>query len=206
MLKLFYGVGACSRASHITLEEAGAQFEPVRLSLKDGEQRKPEYLKLNPKGRVPTLVTDRGVLTETPAILAYIGQTFPDAKLVPAGDPFAFAKVQAFNSYLCSTVHVAHAHKGRGARWTDDKAAQSALTAYVPTSVAACFDLIENEMFAGPWVMGDAFTICDPYLFTVSQWLESDSIDPARFPKVLDHRNRMAQRPAVAKVLAREEG
>ena len=53
MLKLFYGVGACSRASHITLEEAGAAYEPIRLSLKDGEQRKPEYLALNPKGRCP---------------------------------------------------------------------------------------------------------------------------------------------------------
>ncbi len=205
MLKLFYGLGACSRASHITLEEAGAQFEAVRLSLKDGDQRKPEYLALNPKGRVPTLITDRGPLTETPAILAWIGQTFPDAKLVPRDDPFAFAKIQAFNNYLCATVHVAHAHKARGARWTDDKAAQAAMTAYVPTSVAACFDLIEKEMFAGPWVMGDTFTICDPYLFTLSQWIEGDSIDPARFPKVLDHRNRMAQRPAVAKVIAREE-
>ena len=205
MLKLFYGVGACSRASHITLEEAGAAYEPIRLSLKDGEQRKPEYLALNPKGRVPTLVTDRGVLTETPAILAWIGQTFPDATLVPS-DPFAFAKVQAFNSYLCSTVHVAHAHKQRGARWTDDPAALAAMTAYVPKSVGACFDLIEKEMFAGPWVMGDTFTICDPYLFTLAQWIEGDSIDPARFPRVLDHRTRMAKRPAVAKVLAREAG
>ena len=205
MMKLFYGVGACSRASHIALEEAGAQFEPIRVNLKDGEQRKPEYLALNPKGRVPTLVTDRGILTETPAILAWIGQTFADAKLVP-GDPFEFAEVQAFNSYLCSTVHVAHAHKGRGARWTDDPAAQDALKAYVPKSVGACFELIESEMFKGPWVMGDAFTICDPYLFTLAQWLEGDGIDPARFPKVLDHRNRMQQRPAVARVLAREAG
>jgi glutathione S-transferase len=206
MLKLFYGVGACSRASHITLEEVGAQFEPIRISLKDGDQRKPEYLALNPKGRVPTLVTDHGVLTETPAILAYIGQTFPHANLVPGNDAFGFARIQAFNSYLCSTVHVAHAHKGRGARWTDDQAAIEAMKAFVPKSVAACFDLIENEMFKGPWVMGDAFTICDPYLFTVSQWLESDAIDPGRFPKVLDHRNRMAARPAVGRVIAREEG
>jgi len=205
MLKLFYGKGACSRASHITLEEAGAQFEAIRMNLKDGEQRKPEYLALNPKGRVPTLVTDRGVLTETPAVLVYVAQTHPQANLLGPDDPFAFGQIQSFNSYLCSTVHVAHAHKQRGARWTDDPAALAALTANVPKTVAACFELIENEMFKGPWVMGDAFTICDPYLFTLAQWLESDSIDPKRFPKVYDHRNRMSERPAVQRAIAREE-
>jgi glutathione S-transferase len=205
MLKLFYGRGACSRASHITLEEAGAPFEAIRMNLKDGDQRTREYLAVNPKGRVPTLVTDRGPLTETPAILVYIAQTFPEAKLIPRDDPFALAQVQAFNSYLCSTVHVAHAHKQRGARWTDDPAALAALTAYVPKSVGACFELIEREMLKGPWVMGNAFTICDPYLFTLAQWIEGDNIDPARFPKVLDHRNRMAARPAVQRVIAREE-
>jgi glutathione S-transferase len=205
MLKFFYGKGACSRASHITLEEVGAKFEAVRMNLKDGEQRKPGYLALNPKGRVPTLVTDRGVLTETPAVLVYIAQTHPQANLLPRDDPFAFGQIQSFNSYLCSTVHVAHAHKQRGARWTDDPAALAALTANVPKTVAACFELIENEMFQGPWVMGDAFTICDPYLFTIAQWLESDSIDPTRFPKVYEHRNRMSARPAVQRAIAREE-
>ena len=64
-----------------------------------------QYLAINPKGRVPALVTDRGILTETPAILAFIAQSFPQAKLVP-DDPFAFAQAQSFNSYLCSTVHI----------------------------------------------------------------------------------------------------
>ena len=118
MLKLFYGNGACSRASHIALEEAGAQFEPIRVNLKDNAQRRPEYLAPNPKGRVPTMVTDRGVLTETPAILAFIGQSFPEARLVPRDDPFAFAQIQSFNSYLCATVHVAHAHRVRAAAAT----------------------------------------------------------------------------------------
>ena len=205
MMKLYFSAGACSRASHIALEEAGAQFEPIRVNMKENQQRSPEYLALNPKGRVPTLVTDKGILTETPAILAWIGQTFPGARLAPA-DPFEFAKLQAFNSYLCSTVHPAHAHRPRAARWTDDPAAQEALRRYVPTTMTACFELIENEMFAGPWVMGETYTVADPYLFTISQWLESDSVDPARFPKVHDHRNRMEKRAAVRKVLEREEG
>src|SRR6266404_6887852 len=101
MLKLFYGPNACSLSTHIALAEAGAQFEAIRLDLKAGDQRKPEYLAVNPKGRVPALATPRGVLTETPAILAFVAQSFPDARLAPLDDPFAFAEAQAFNSYLC---------------------------------------------------------------------------------------------------------
>ncbi len=127
MLKLFYATGTCALASHIALEEAGAEYETVRLDFRSNDQRKPEYLALNPKGRVPALVTDRGILTETPAILVFIAQTFPEAHLAPLDDAFVLAQVQAFNSYLCSTVHVAHAHRVRGYRWVDadDAAATS---------------------------------------------------------------------------------
>ena len=202
MLKLFYSPGSCALASHISLEEAGAQYEAVRLNFADGEQHKPEYLAINPKGRVPALVTERGVLTETPAILAFIAQSFPEVALAPVSDPFAFARVQGFNSYLCATVHVAHAHRPRGSRWADDPAAIAAMKAKVPANIAECFGLIEREMFAGPWVMGDAYSICDPYLFTLASWLEIDGVDPAGFPKVFAHRQRMAERPAVLKALA----
>lgn len=204
-LKLYYATGSCALASHIALEEAGATYEAVRLDFGAGEQRGAEYLAINPKGRVPTLVADAGVLTETPAILAYIAQSFPAARLAPLGDAFAFARAQAFNSYLCSTVHVAHAHKGRGHRWADDAAAHESMRKKVPETMAACFDLIEREMFAGPWVMGGDYSICDPYLFTLAQWLERDDIDPARFSAVFDHRNRMAERPAVKRALAEEQ-
>ena len=204
MLKFYYAPGTCALASHIALEEAGAEYETVRLSFRTEDQRKPEYLAINPKARVPTLVTDAGVLTETPAILAFVAQTFPGAQLAPMDDAFAFARVQAFNSYLCSTVHVAHAHRMRGYRWVDDPAAIVAMQRKAPSAVAECFDLIERDMFAGPFVMGDAYTICDPYLYTLTQWWEADSVDPARFSKLRDHRQRMADRPAVKRALAEE--
>jgi glutathione S-transferase len=204
MLKLFYALGSCSLASHIALEEAGADYELVAMSTRDGDQRTPEYLAINPKGRVPALVTDRGVLTETPAILAYVAQTYPAARLAPLDDPFAFAEAQAFNSYLCSTVHVAHAHKHRGYRWADDPAALAEMTRKVPETEAACFQLIEDEFLKGPWVMGEAYSICDGYLFTLAGWLEGDGIDLRRFPKVHEHSERVRARPAVAKVLAAE--
>jgi len=201
MLKLMSAPGTCALASHIALADAGVEYELVLLDFANDEQRKREYLAINPKGRVPALITDDGVLTETPAILAYIAQTLPNARLAPLNDAFAFARVQAFNSYLCSTVHVAHAHRRRGTRWADDPAAIKAMRDKVPETVGACFELIEREMFAGPWVMGEAYTICDPYLFTLTQWLEGDEVDVTRFPKVNDHFNRMSARPSVIKAL-----
>jgi glutathione S-transferase len=204
MLTFFYAPGTCALASHIALEDSGAAYEAKRLNFAENEQRKPEYLKINPKSRVPALVTDQGILTETPAILVYIAQSFPKANLAPVNDPFQLGQIQAFNSYLCSTVHVAHAHRMRGYRWSDDAAAMETMKKKVPQNVGECFDLIEREYFKGPWVMGADYTIADPYLFTIARWLEADGVDPKRFPKVLDHRNRMAERPAVKKVLARE--
>jgi glutathione S-transferase len=206
MIKLYYAVNTCALASHIALEEAGAEYSTVRIDFAKSEQRSPEYLAINPKGRVPAMVTDRGILTETPAMLAFIAQSFPRAGLAPLDDPFAFAEVQAFNSYLCSTVHVAHAHRMRGTRWADDPAAIAAMQRKVPQSVGACFDLIEQGVLKGPWVMGEAYTICDPYLFTLAEWLEGDGVDLARLPRVLDHHARMGERPAVQKAVGQERG
>lgn len=93
MLNLFYVPETCALASHIALEEAGAKFETTRLSFSSDDQKKPEFLAINPKGRVPALVTADGVITETPAILAFVAQSFPDARLAPLGDLIAFAKV-----------------------------------------------------------------------------------------------------------------
>ena len=205
MLKLYYAPGTCALASHIALEEAGAAYTTERLDFKSNQQTSPEYLKVNPKGRVPALVTDHGVLTETPALLAYIAQSFPQAKLAPLDDPFAFAQVQAFNSYLCSTVHVAHAHKGRGYRWATEESSFADMKRMVPKSMTACLELIEKGMLKGPWVMGEQYTICDPYLFTLRGWLEGDGVDLATLPRVMAHRQRMEQRPAVKKVMEDEK-
>jgi glutathione S-transferase len=203
---LYYTPHTCALASHIALEQAGADYQIRRVDFAKNEQRSAEYLHVNPKGRVPALVTDRGILTETPAILTFICQRFPAARLAPLDDSFSFAQVQAFNSYLCATVHVAHSHRMRGHRWADDPLAIEAMKKKVPQSVGDCFDLIELEMLQGPWVMGSNYTICDIYLFTLAQWLEADGVDVARFPRVTDHRRRMSEIPMVARVIAEELG
>ncbi|MDP1839942.1 MAG: glutathione S-transferase family protein [Reyranella sp.] len=206
MLKLYYAAHTCSLATHIALEEVGADYSTVRVDFAKDQQKSPEFLKVNPKARVPALVTDRGILTETPAMLVYVAQSFPKSRLALMDDPFAFAQVQAFNAYLCSHLHVAHAHRMRGHRWVDadDKASIAAMQRKVPESVGGAFELVEREMLKGPWVMGEHYTICDSYLFTLAQWLEKDGVDPARVPRVVDHRRRMAERAGVKKAIAEE--
>jgi len=205
MLKLYFTPGTCALATHIALAEAGADYTAERIDFKTNQQQSPEYLAINPKGRVPALVTDRGVLTENVAMLAYIAQTYPKAKLAPIDDPYAFAEVQAINSYLSSTVHVAHSHKGRGYRWATEESSFADMKKTLPKSMAAVFGLLEQKMLRGPWMMGETYTICDPYLFTLTGWLEGDGVDIATLPKVADHFKRMKDRPAVQKALAEEK-
>jgi glutathione S-transferase len=204
MDRLYYATGTCALATHIALEEAGAPYEAVRLDFASQAQRSPQYLAINPKGRVPALVTETGTITETPALLLFVAQRFPAAELAPLTNPFALAQVQEFNSYLCSTVHVAHAHGRRGTRWADDPAAIEAMKRKVTSNMTECFELIERKMLQGPWVMGERFTICDPYLFTVGTWLEGDGVDTTQLPRVVEHRQRMLARPAVQKAVAVE--
>lgn len=201
MLTLYYAPGTCSLAPYIALEEAAATFTPYRMNFAAGEQNSAAYKKLNPKGRVPALATEHGVLTENVAVLSYIAQQFPAANLAPS-DPFTFAQMQSFNSYLSSTVHVAHAHRPRGSRWSDDPAVIENLKLKVPQNMSDCFTIIENDYLQGPWVMGNQFTVADCYLFTISNWLEADGVDINKFPKTLAHRHAMMARPAVAKAVA----
>ncbi len=187
-------------ASHIALEESGLEYELVELDFSTQQQSNEEYLKINPKARVPSLVTEQGIITETPAILGYLAQRAPDSPLAMPDDAFAIAQIQSFNSYLCSTVHVAHAHKRRGSRWVDDERAMKIMTENVPKTMALCFDMIENEMLKGPWVHGNLFSISDPYLYRMSTWLQGDGVDINNYPKVKAHRAAMADRSSVKTV------
>ena len=203
MLTLFFSPRACSFAPHIALYDAGATFEARRVNFADNQQRSPEYLKVNPKGRVPALATERGILTENPAILAYIAAAHPAAQLAPS-DAFEFARMQAFNNYLASTVHVAHAHRMRGTRWANEPSSLEDMKRKVPETMGQCFELIEADMLTGPWVMGAQYTVADSYLYTLTHWLEGDGVDVKRFPKVQAHFERMHLRDSVKRATAAE--
>ncbi len=201
MLTLYYAPGTIALASHIVLEEVGADYRSERLDFAAKEQRGAAYLAINPKGRVPTLATPAGLLTETPAILTWLAETHPEAGLLPA-DAFARARVNSLMGYLASTMHVAHAHMRRGPRWSDDPAAWETMKAKVPQNMRDCCRVIEDCHLDGPFVLGEAFSIADAYLFVLETWLPGDGVDPAEYPKVVRHMEAMRVRPAVARALA----
>jgi glutathione S-transferase len=203
MYTLFFSPGACSLASHIALIEAGLPFELRKLKFAENEQRSQDFLKVNPKGRVPALVTDKGTLTESPAILTFIAQMAPEKNLVPA-DPFGLARVQAFNSFIATTVHVNHAHGRRASRWADEPTSIEDMKRKVPQTMRDAFQLIEADLQDGAWVLGEQFTIADIYLYVMDTWLAGDGVDINEFPKVKAHYERMSARASVQKALADE--
>lgn len=200
MLTLYYSRASCAYAPHILLHDAGADFTTVEIDFATGEQTSPDFLAINPKGRVPALVTPDGILTENPAILLYIAQTHPETKLAPS-EPFALARAQSFNMFLASTVHVAHSHKHRGARWADDPAAQAAMTAKVTENMAMYAGMIEAHYFTGPYVLGEDYSMCDAYLALITRWLGADGVDLADFPNLQAHDALMRTRPSMQAVM-----
>lgn len=201
-LTLYYAPQTCALATRIALHEAGADYRLHLVDFRQLAQRSPDYLAINPLGRVPALQLEDGqVLTETPALLAYIAQRYPQAGLAPT-DPAGFARMQSLHSYLASTVHVAHAHRKRGLRWADDPQAIAAMQAKVGQNMSEAFALIEARYLAGPWALGESYSLADGYLFTIAGWLEGDGVDIHAFPKVAAHYQRMLARPAVQAALA----
>ena len=199
-MKLYYARGTISIVVAITLEEAGLEYEPVKVSFATAEQTKPDYLGLNPKGRVPTLVLDDGtILTETGALLEYIAAVQPDATLVPQ-QPTDAAHMRGVMYYLASTMHVAHAHKMRGSRWADQQSSWDDMTAKVPETMAACADYVQSHCLRGDFVTGETLSLADPYLFVVCNWLAGDGVDPADYPKIDAFLSRMEARDSVKAV------
>ena len=158
MLTLYFSNGSCSLASHITLEEAGARFEAQRIDLRAGEQKKPEYLAINPKGKVPALAVDGAVITENPAIMSYVADTHPQAKLLAAPGELARAKAQEWLAWCSSTVHIAF---GPLFRNKDDEAQKK--------TVQTLLDQY-NEWLAGPFVLGEQFSVADSYTLVFTLW------------------------------------
>jgi glutathione S-transferase len=201
MLTFYYSPGSSALAAHIALEEAGAEYELRLVALGKQEHLEPDYRSVNPKARIPSLQTPEGILTENPAILAYIALSHPDAGLLPETD-FEVAQAYSFNAYIVSTVHVAFAHFQKGSRWSDDPAAIETMRAKVPENLEAEAALIEKHFFKGPWVLGEGYSICDPYCFLVHRWMEKSGADITKFKRLAGHVEAMRARPAVQRVMA----
>lgn len=196
-MKLTFSPGSIAVASVVGFFEAGVAFEPVRVDFSKQGQRDPAYLAINPKGRVPALITDHGILTETIAILE-----FACPNLIPT-EPWAAARMREINTYLASTMHVAHAHKMRGSRWADQRSSWDDMRAKVPETMTDCAAYIEDKI-AGPLVLGETLCLADPYLFAIASWLGDDGVDVEHFPKLTAFLAAMEARPSVQR--ARAEG
>lgn len=205
MMKLFYAPNSCALAPHIALNEAGADFDLVKVDTMNGEQRSAGYLAVNPKAKVPSLAADRGILTEVAVILGYVARTYPKAELAP-GDGFDFFQMQSFNLYLASTIHITFAHLFRPERYADSDQAKADMRARVAKNLADQFGLVEEQLADGrEWVHGARYTVSDPYLYVFSRWLDREGAGGiALFPKLAAHRARMQTRPAVLKALDQE--
>lgn len=200
-MQLYYAPNTISVAVAITLEEAGLEYQPVRIDFASAEQTKPGYRQINPKGRVPALVVDGGILTETGALLEYIAAKAPEAGLVP-DDPLLAARMREVMYYLASTMHVNHAHRMRGARWADKKSSWKDMAAKVPQTMTASCRYIEASGLRGPFVLGERFSLADPYLYVVCSWLEGDKVDVSGFDKISAFREAMEARASVQAVKA----
>ena len=197
MLKLYWVKGTISIAVAIALEEAGLPYDALQMDFKTADQTKPDYLAVNPKGRVPALALEDGtVLTETGALLDYIAAIAPTANLVPT-DPQNAAHMRSTMYYLASTMHIAHAHKMRGSRWATQQSSFDDMTAMVPETMAACAAYVDTHILRGDYVLGDTFSIADPYLYVVCNWLSGDGVDVALYPKIEKFMSQMQARPSV---------
>ena len=200
-MKLYYAPKTIAIAVAITLHEAGIEYDPIRLDFRNAEQTKAEYHKVNPKGRVPALVTDRGILTETGALLDYIADLAPEANLRPA-DPYAAAQVRAVMYYIASTMHVNHAHGARGTRWADQQSSIEDMKAKMVQTMTDSATFVENNVLTGPYILGDDICMADPYLFIACNWLEGDGVTVADFPKIEAFMAAMRARPSVERAVS----
>lgn len=203
MLKLFHSPGACSLVPHIALEEAGADFEAVRVMLAEGEHLKPEYLAINPHARVPALATEQGTITENVAIINYIADRFGAAGSVPRDDAYVAGKCNELLGWFSSTVHITFAMIWRAGRFTDDESIHPRIQEYGRKILVGQFEEIEGQVGDG-WLVGDSFTAADSYALTFFRWGRRIGMDMKAFPKWAALNRRLLAEPSVQRVVEKE--
>ena len=205
MLTLYYSPGACSMASHIGLEESGLAFEAKLVALAKGEQKTPEYLKINPRGRVPAVKLDDGsVLTENTAILAYLGRRAADKGLLPK-DPAAEARCISMMAWLSNSVHPAFTHIFRPERFSEEQSALPGIKETGKKNFWAALQEIDGLVAGKKWLQGDQYTLCDPYALVFYGWGARVELPVRELKNCTAWKDRMLERAAVRKVLEKEQ-
>jgi glutathione S-transferase len=204
MMKLCHAPGSCATVSHLALEEAGAQYELRRIDLAKGEQRTEAYLKINPNGRVPALILDDGqVIIENIGIVTYLAGLHPAAQLIPS-EPFAAARCYSIMSLFASSVHVSWAHNARPERYTTEASAIPNLREVGRKAFFNYLQLIDGWLEGRRWLL-DQYSVCDPYALVFYAWGLRGELPVGELKNYTAHKERTLKRPAVRKVLEREE-
>lgn len=202
-LKLYHSIRACSLAAVVALEEAGADYEIIPMDLAAGHQRTDEYLRLNPKGRVPVLVDGDFVLTEVAAIMRYIAVTHPQAGLWPT-DPKDDARCAEWCSWIASGVHVAYAHARRPERYASTEAGKAEVVAKGLETSRTVYEQVEQKLAGRTWAAGDRFSVADGYLTVFWTWGKESVLNfemERDFPHWTALTRRVLERPASRRVI-----
>ncbi len=202
---LYYSRGACSWAPHIVLEELGVPFEARRVDATKGENRTPDYLKLHPRAHVPVLVQGDFVLTEAAAILFYLADTHPAAKLIPAAGTHDRARAQEWAGFLAATVHVAFRNTFRPERVTDDPAGFPGIKSLNRSALQRFYAETDSRLTGRSFAVGDSYSVIDPYLLVMHRWGHRIELDMTPYPAWNTHAAAVAARPAVQRAMATEE-
>jgi glutathione S-transferase len=204
MMTLYFSPGACSLASHIGLEEAGAPYEIKPILLAKGQQRTEEYLKINPRGKVPALAVDGKTLVENTAILTYLHRRFPEKKLMPA-DPAEEARCIGTMCWFSTIVHPSYQRYHRPERFADGEAAAAAVKENGKKSFWANLQEIDSMIQANGWVMGPEFTAVDGYALVFYGWAERSGFPVKELSAYTSWRERMMNRPTVKRSVESEQ-
>ena len=205
MLTLYYSPGACSMASHIGIEESGAQYQPQPTLIPKGEHKTEAYLKINPRGRVPALKIDDGsVITENTAILSYLALRFPEKTLFPK-DAAGAARCISMMAWFSNTVHPSFTHINRPERFSEDAATHPAIKEMGRKNYWANLQEIDGLVAGKEWMQGAQFTTCDPYALVFYGWGTRIELPMRELKHYTAWKDRMLQRPAVRRILEREK-
>lgn len=206
-LTLFFSPRACSLACHIALEESGLPFTAKAVRIRQGEHQLDDYLAVNPWGKIPAMRIDDEVLTETHAILTYIGETaLPDRNLIPTRDSLQRARAHEWMNFLSSTVHIAFRPLFRPHFLINDPDLYPNLHAVGIPNLRKTLLEVDHRLAGKTWALGDTYSVCDPYLFVFHMWTQREDIieHVGDMPNWMAHRQRMEERAATQAALARE--
>lgn len=198
-MNLYFSSGACSMVPHIILEELGFKYEAIPVDLKTHTYVGGDFHKVNPKGYVPVLELDtKQILTENAIILQYLADLKPEAKLLPSGGMERIRHLETLN-FISTELH---------------KSFRALFTPSMPDSVKDQtkeliqnrYEIMEKQLEGKDFLMGNSFALSDAYLFVMTRWSKGMKVDLEKFPNVLQHFERVNQRPSVKKVIAAEGG